>query len=188
MATFGISTIENDGQTNWFGNVGLLCRATPATNGTVTSISAYLSGNTPNIRLAIYTGPATGVGATLLGESGSIATSEPAWNTATGFSVPVVAGTYYWLALQQSTNITAPSYSVNTQQYYWFGQAYGAFTTPVPAGLSSDSTRRHSIYATYDETPETPFSGTVLTCLWKTAMSKAPKASLKHFPHFPLHV
>jgi hypothetical protein len=145
--TFGKTGIGAVGQSNWYGNMGCLCRASPASSGTVTSISVYIINATTNGRVALYSDKTGPLPDALLGESGSESCANGAWHTFTGLNIAVTAGQYYWLAWQQDANIPLVSYDTVTGGTKYVGFAYAAF--PDPAGASSNLDREHSIYATY---------------------------------------
>ena len=154
-ANFGFETIYGSTQ-DQVKRKQIATQVVLPTNGTLTSITAYIFGRNKGVRCAIY-GDAAGEPGMLVAESASINMPNIAgWQT---FDLPDVAlesGTY-WLALAFA----------HRQQIYYYdagsGQTRIADNDAERSGYSADwgassesNTRKISIYATCDPEEKTP--------------------------------
>lgn len=122
----------------------------PASSGTVTSMSMYLTSGGQNMKFILY-GDSAGYPGTLLGKTASFANAS-GWNTQNLITpVAITGGATYWLSHMQDALINSKS-DVLTGGKYKSGQTFGTEPDPFPSSASSENNIK-SIYATYTATP-----------------------------------
>lgn len=127
----------------------IVARYPTSQNGTLTSISAYLSASSPqSVTLVIYSDN-NGRPDALLAQAPTGSFQTAGWQTVSGLSVTIIAGSYYWLGVLGH---------YDSFQYYETGQAsqsgdngaYGGINNPY--GAITLSNYKISIYANYTRT------------------------------------
>lgn len=148
--TFGKTDVGSSSG-NIFGYEWAGAYDSPASDGTVTSISIYTTSTGLTVRGCIYSDEAGPYPDAVLEEGGPTNTVQNDWTEITGFNTSVLSANSYWLGLQQSAGGSYIKYDsgVDPDSAYK-SHTYGAFTNPFPG--PNGETRGdfyYSIYATY---------------------------------------
>lgn len=155
MATFGYTSVGGATTTNLVENTMRASRPySPASNGVVTSISAYIelnggSGGAFHIRPVLYT--EAGVLVTTGPEV--VATGTFSWQTMSVTPAPVYAGTNYKIGVWFGPERISTKYDVDASFSFERDNETYSSTNPPASTWSTASTatsRKNSIYATYD--------------------------------------
>lgn len=122
--------------------------ATPASSGTLTSISIHISDNGApggTFSTALYSDSASTPSARL-GVSGSVATPASYAFTPCTVSIAITSGVQYWFAWKSDTLSHSRHVDSGGNQYH---RTDGPIAFPNPAAASADGTDLISIYGTY---------------------------------------
>jgi hypothetical protein len=160
MATFGnLSTGTTPTDNPSTNTIWVKALTTPASNGTLTSISVYgniLSG-TPTLGVALYSDNAGVPNARLAQEVTTMGSFAAGFGVVTtNLSVAVVSGVQYWfglLALGGDGNIHWDSSGGATELFF---QPLGQVFPATMSGASSDATERWSVFGTYTPSGAAP--------------------------------
>lgn len=146
-----VDTIGNTNGSDNGGNVAWAGKITASASGTLTSVGINVAtGVGSTIRAAIYSHDAVNnKPKTLLGESSSISPTT-GWNDLAIAGVSIVAGTIYWLAVQQ--NVFGTIYDEGaggTTRNSYYSKTYGAFDATWSAGSTERTTYCPNMRMTY---------------------------------------
>jgi hypothetical protein len=149
--TFGYTTKgANRDDLGWNSKWG--CQFLAPETGTLTDITVEIHPDVANqtIVTAVYSDSANTPNALLVTVTRTDIPTTDAWYTFSGFSLPITADTFYWLALNVGNAYTWTWYDTLSNRAR--RGANGADSPPPsdPFGAGTDYTdRRYSIYATY---------------------------------------
>jgi len=124
------------------------CKYLCGKTGNITNITQHFkqgSGAGRYARVAVYAVDGNGYPSTLLGESANEEILTDGWHTFSNLSIPVVNGTYYCLAFQQSDIHLYPSSFPTNAGWRYRTFSYAAF--PNPFNSTGGGTANFSIYA-----------------------------------------
>ena len=164
MATFGYTSTPGTAYAiNSTRMYGLLSIGTPASNGTLDSITWTCFGTNGNlITVGLYNSdggsPPSPDGQSLVGQcselTGSKTTKSTETATASG-TVNIVSGTQYFFGYNSDVGATTEYiyYDTSTETHYFkTGHTYSStLSDPFPSTLNTAGSRKFGIYATYTE-------------------------------------
>lgn len=145
--TQGASSDNNNNDIQLFKSVG-----TPASSGTLTSVSAYVrTDGTGKLAVAIYSNSGTSPSASIanVNTGTTVTTGATFLLTATNLSASVTSGTQYWLGMKSGTNGQSLDYKFDTlgsNNLYFIGTEEA---WPATASGGTLFTEQATIFGTY---------------------------------------
>ena len=182
--TFGTTTIGGS-HTTFYSGQPRTNQYSPTANGTVTDIMLYMTGSGAGryAKVGIYADNGADTPSTLLAESSNEEITSDGWHDFSGFSLPVINDTLYWLACSAGDS-NLELYYVSGGANFWqadtSGYSYPTFPNPYVT-FSTMANYNVSIYAVYSTDADTtpPTNGTVtasttqagVSCVFQTTIN-----------------
>lgn len=163
MSTFGYNTIGSGGTDNISTNiVWVKAVGTPASNGTLTTISVYCqqSGGADNVFAALYSDSGGAPNSKIAESASGVAAPAAAGWIDISVSASITSGIQYWFALRIGVThdvVVNIDTGVGTDLYFISGSSF-----PATQSGASSASERWSVYGTYTPSSDTLF-GQVLT-------------------------